>query len=215
MKKPQVPVALEGYPFIFFSAFVTTIVSILGYDLAAIAGLLTTGFILYFFRDPERISPEEEDVIVSPADGKVLSVEKVFDERYVKEHVYKVSIFMNVFNVHVNRVPYPGIVKKVIYTPGKFYAANSGHAELENECNAVIITNQRSDKQFAVVQIAGLLARRIVCWVGKNDAVDRGQRFGLIRFGSRVDLYLPQQVQLEVSAGQKVRAGETVLGYLS
>jgi phosphatidylserine decarboxylase len=215
MKKPQVPVALEGYPFIIFTAFVTVTVAILGYDLAALAGLTATGFILYFFRDPERISPEEEDVIVSPADGKVLSVEKVFDERYVKEHVFKVSIFMNVFNVHVNRIPYPGIVKKIVYTPGKFYAANSGHAELENECNAVIITSQKTDKQLAVVQVAGLLARRIVCWLGKDDEVCRGQRFGLIRFGSRVDLYLPQQVQLEVSAGQKVVAGETVLGYLS
>ena len=215
MKKPQVPVALEGYPFIAVSAFATLVVAIIGYELPALAGLLLTCFVLYFFRDPDRILPEEEDVIVSPADGKVLSVEKVFDERFVREQVYKISIFMNVFNVHVNRVPYNGRVSKVIYSPGKFYAANSEHAALENEYCAVIVTTPKSEKQMAVVQVAGLLARRIVCWASKGDELSRGQRYGLIRFGSRVDLYLPLQVQLEVAAGQKVRAGETVLGYIS
>lgn len=215
MKKPQIPVALEGYPFIAVSAFATLIAAIIGYELPALAGLLLTCFVLYFFRDPDRILPEEEDVIVSPADGKVLSVEKIFDERFVREHVYKVSIFMNVFNVHVNRVPYKGRVSKVVYSPGKFYAANSEHGALENEYCAVIVTTPKSEKQLAVVQVAGLLARRIVCWASKGDELSRGQRYGLIRFGSRVDLYLPLQVQLEVTAGQKVRAGETILGYVS
>ncbi len=215
MKKPQVPVALEGYPFIAVSAFATLITAIVGYVLPALAGLLLTCFVLYFFRDPDRIVPEEEDVIVSPADGKVLSVEKVFDERFVQEQVYKVSIFMNVFNVHVNRVPYNGRVSKVIYSPGKFYAANSEHGALENEYCAMIVTTPKSEKQMAVVQVAGLLARRIVCWASKGDELRRGQRYGLIRFGSRVDLYLPLQVQIEVTAGEKVKAGETVLGYIS
>jgi len=214
MKTPQVPVALEGYPFIAVSAFATLVVAIIGYDLPALAGLLLTCFVLYFFRDPERISPDEEDVVVSPADGKVLSVEKVFDERFVKEHVYKISIFMNVFNVHVNRMPYPGRVSKIVYAPGKFYSANTEHAALENEYCAVIVTTSQADRQLAVVQVAGLLARRIVCWAGKGDSLDRGQRYGLIRFGSRVDLYLPLQMQLEVTAGQRVRAGETILGYI-
>jgi phosphatidylserine decarboxylase len=215
MKKPQVPIALEGYPFIACAAFATFIFAILGYALVAFVGVLLTCFILYFFRDPERIAPDEDDAVVSPADGRILSVEKVFDERYVKEHVYKISIFMNVFNVHVNRVPYSGRVSRIVYTPGSFYAADSEHAALENECNAIVIKTQQDDKTLAVVQVAGLLARRIVCWVSKNDELRRGERFGLIRFGSRVDLYLPQQMQVEVSAGQKVRAGETVLGYLS
>jgi len=214
MKTPQVPVALEGYPFIAVSAFATLVVAVIGYDLPALAGLLLTCFVLYFFRDPERISPDEEDVVVSPADGKVLSVEKVFDERFVKEHVYKISIFMNVFNVHVNRMPYPGRVSKIVYAPGKFYSANTEHAALENEYCAVIVTTSQADRQLAVVQVAGLLARRIVCWAGKGDSLDRGQRYGLIRFGSRVDLYLPLQMQLEVTAGQRVRAGETILGYI-
>ena len=214
MKTPQVPVAREGYPFIAVSAFATLIIAIIGYELPALTGLLLTCFVLYFFRDPERISPDEEDVVVSPADGKVLSVEKIFDERFVREHVYKISIFMNVFNVHVNRMPYPGRVSKIVYSPGKFYSANSEHAALENEYCAVILTTSQADRQLAVVQVAGLLARRIVCWASKGDSLRRGQRFGLIRFGSRVDLYLPLQVQLEVTAGQKVRAGETVLGYI-
>jgi phosphatidylserine decarboxylase len=215
MKKPQVPVALEGYPLISYAALATLVLAVLGYDLPALACLLLTGFILSFFRDPERIMPEAEDAVVAPADGKILKVEKVFDERYIQEHAYKVSIFMNVFNVHVNRVPYPGLVSQVIYTPGSFFAADSEHGALKNESNGVIIQTAVADRKLAVVQVAGLLARRIVCWVEKGDALSRGQRLGLIRFGSRVDLYLPQQVQLEVTVGQKVKAGETVLGFLA
>lgn len=214
MKKPQIPVAKEGYPFIGLAALTSIVVAILGYELLALLALFLTGFILYFFRDPERVSPEDEDILVSPADGKVILVEKVFDDKFVKEHVYKVSIFMNLFNVHVNRIPFAGRVTKVQYSAGKFYAANTEQGSMENEHCAVIISTSR-DRNLAVVQIAGLLARRIVCWVSKGDDVERGQRFGLIRFGSRVDLYLPLQFQPEVSPGQKVRAGETILGYLS
>ena len=212
MKTPQVPVAREGYPFIAFAAFATIIIAIMGYDLVALLGLALTAFILYFFRDPERVCPEENDVLISPADGKVISIEKVFDDKFVKEHVYKISIFMNIFNVHVNRIPYTARVEQVIYSPGSFYAANTEQGALENEYCAVILSTP-SNKRMAVVQVAGLLARRIVCWATKGDGLERGQRFGLIRFGSRVDLYIPQQVQLEITVGQKVRAGETVLGY--
>ncbi len=212
MITPQVPVAREGYPFIAIAAFATIVIAIIGYDLIALLGLSLTAFILYFFRDPERVCPEGNDVLVSPADGKVISIEKVFDDKFVKEHVYKVSIFMNVFNVHVNRIPFRARVDQVIYSPGSFYAANTEQGALENEYCAVILSTPLN-KRLAVVQVAGLLARRIVCWATKGDGLERGQRFGLIRFGSRVDLYIPQQVQLEVTAGQKVRAGETVLGY--
>jgi phosphatidylserine decarboxylase len=213
MKEPRIPVAVEGYPFIAFSALVTLVLAVLGQGLLAIIGLALTGFILYFFRDPERVSPEEEDVVVSPADGKVILIEKIFDERFVKEHVYKLSIFMNVFNVHVNRVPFPGTVTKVQHFPGAFLAANSERAALENEQCAISIVTAGGQK-MAVVQMAGLIARRIVCWAVKGDNLTRGQRFGLIRFGSRVDLYLPLQTQVEVVIGQKVSAGETILGYL-
>lgn len=214
MKEPQIPVAKEGYPFIGLAALATLVAAILGHELLALPALFLTGFILYFFRDPERVSPEDEDVLVSPADGKVILVEKVFDDKFVKEHVIKVSIFMNIFNVHVNRIPFAGRVERVLYSAGKFYAANTERGSMENEYCAVIISTS-GERRLAVVQIAGLLARRIVCWTTKGDDIERGQRFGLIRFGSRVDLYLPLQFQLEVSPGQRVRAGETVLGYLS
>lgn len=214
MKKPQIPVALEGYPFIGFAALTTLVLAILDYDGGALLALFLTAFVLYFFRDPERITPEDEDALVSPADGKVILIEKLFDDKFVKEHVYKVSIFMNVFNVHVNRAPCPGIVTRVLYSPGMFFSADTERGALENEACAMILET-RNNRQIAVVQVAGLIARRIVCWAGKGDSLARGERFGLIRFGSRVDLYLPQQVQLEVTVGQKVRAGETVLGYIT
>ncbi len=214
MKTSHVPVAREGYPFILFSAFFTTIAAILEYDIIAVLSLFFTGFVLYFFRDPSRVAPEEDDAIISPADGKVIAIDKVFDDHFVKEHVYKVSIFMNIFNVHVNRTPFPGKVTAVKYSPGKFYAANSEHGALENEHCAILVSTA-GGWQYSVVQVAGLLARRIVCWVGKGEELSKGQRFGLIRFGSRVDLYLPQHVQLEVYAGEKVKAGETILGYIS
>lgn len=208
------PLAREGYPFIGASAFVTLVMALLGYDFITGLTLLLTLFIIYFFRDPERTPPDEEDVLVSPADGRIILIEKVFDERFVKEHVYKVSIFMNIFNVHVNRVPFPGRVLRVQHKAGRFYAADTERAGLENETCAIIMET-KSEQRLAVVQMAGYVARRIVCQVEKDDVLKRGQRFGMIRFGSRVDLYLPLQVQLEVTTGMKVRAGETTLGYLS
>lgn len=214
MKKPRIPVALEGYPFIAFGALTTVVLAILRRDYSAFFTLALTAFILYFFRDPERIASEDSDAIVSPADGKIIIVDKVFDDRFVKEQVYKVSIFMNVFNVHVNRVPMSGTVSQVYYKPGKFFSADKEKAALENEFCALTITTE-SNRRYAVVQVAGLIARRIICWATRGDALVKGERFGLIRFGSRVDLYLPLQTQLEVSVGQVVRAGETTLGYLS
>ena len=214
MKKPQIPVALEGIPFIAAGAFITLLLAILGYSIATLVAGLVTLFELYFFRDPERVPPTDQDALISPADGKVILVEKVFDDRFINDHVYKVSIFMNVFNVHVNRMPFAGTVENIIYSPGKFYSADSDKGGLENEyCTLVMETEQ--SKRYAVTQIAGLIARRIVCWAEKGDTIERGQRFGLIRFGSRVDLYLPLKTNLEVSTGQKVKAGETVIGYLS
>ncbi|MDH4321398.1 MAG: phosphatidylserine decarboxylase family protein [Desulfobulbaceae bacterium] len=214
MKEPRIPVAREGYPFIGFAAFATILFAIIRYDCFAIASLAVTAFVLYFFRDPSRISGDEKDVMVSPADGKVIVIDKVFDDRFVKEHVYKVSIFMNVFNVHVNRFPFSGEVKKIHYSPGRFYSADTERGALHNEYCAVTMETE-TGRRMAVVQVAGLIARRIVCWVRPGDRLERGERYGLIRFGSRVDLYLPLQTQLEVKIGQKVRAGETVLGYLS
>lgn len=213
MKEAQIPVAREGYPFIGFIAFVSLIFALLGYEFLAVIALFLTGFVCYFFRDPERIIPDAEDVVVSPADGKVILVEKIFDDRFVHEHVYKVSIFMSIFDVHVNRLPFPGQVEKIQYVTGSFYAANTDQGSLANEHCALILAATKNFR-YAVVQVAGLVARRIVCWVEKGDMVERGSRFGLIRFGSRVDIYMPQQMQVEVRAGQRVKAGETIIGYM-
>src|SRR5210317_521293 len=213
MKEPQIPMAREGYPFIVFTAFATLIFALLEYEVIAAILLFLTGFVVYFFRDPERVLPDAGDAVVSPADGKVILVEKIFDDRFVNEHVYKISIFMSVFDVHVNRLPLDGEVEKIVYTPGSFYAANTDQGGLANE-HCALILNTKKNFRYAVVQVAGLVARRIVCWAEKGDKIERGSRFGLIRFGSRVDIYLPQQMQLEVRSGQRVRAGETVIGYI-
>ncbi|PLX51442.1 MAG: phosphatidylserine decarboxylase family protein [Desulfobulbaceae bacterium] len=213
MKKPQIPVALEGVPFIGAGLFITLILALLHYPVAVLAGALFTLFSLYFFRDPERVAPSDPAALTSPADGKVIVVEKILDERFLQTQAYKVSIFMNVFNVHVNRMPAAGMVEDVIYSPGKFYSADTAKGGLENEyCTTILATEQ--DQRYAVTQIAGLIARRIVCWAEKGDFFAKGQRFGLIRFGSRVDLYLPLDSRIEVEKGQKVKAGETVIGYL-
>ena len=212
MKDVRIPVAREGYPFIAFAAFACLIFALLGHDFTALSTLLLTGFVLYFFRDPDRIAPDADDAVVSPADGKVILIEKIFDDRFVNEHVYKVSIFMSVFDVHVNRAPYSGRVEKIQYTPASFYAAHTDQGGLANEHCGVIFSTEKF--RFAIVQVAGLVARRIVCWVEKGDTIERGRRFGLIRFGSRVDMYLPQNMQIEVRSGQKVKAGETVIGYI-
>jgi len=213
MQKTEVPMACEGYPFILFSGFTTLIFSLLGFPIPALLCLLLTGFVTYFFRDPARVLPETAGAIVCPADGKVIVVREVDDDRYLQQRALKISIFMNVFNVHVNRVPLAGTVERVVLSPGKFYAADKDKAVLHNEsCAVTVITPDR--QRYTMVQIAGLIARRIVCRAEKGDQVVAGQRFGLIRFGSRVDLYLPLSARVLVSEGQKVTAGETVLGIL-
>lgn len=213
MKDPQITVAREGYPFIAFIAFATLVMALLEYEFIAVISLLLTGFVFYFFRDPERISPDADDAVVAPADGKVILVEKIFDDRFVHEHAYKVSIFMSIFDVHVNRLPFTGKVEKIQYAAGSFYSANTDQGSLSNEHCAVILSTAKNFR-YAVVQVAGLVARRIVCWAEKGDTIERGSRLGLIRFGSRVDIYLPQQVQIEVRTGQRVRAGETIISFI-
>lgn len=212
MKEPRIPVAREGYPFIGLFSFLALVAALLDAGFMSFVFTALAVFCLYFFRDPDRILPMGDDVIVCPADGRIICIDKEFDDRFLNEQVYKVSIFMSVFDVHVNRLPFAGKIDKISYFPGKFYSANTSRGGLENEKCALTVETERRGS-YAVIQVAGLVARRIVCWAEPGDEVARGQRYGLIRFGSRVDILLPQGVQLEVAVGQRVKAGETVLGY--
>ncbi len=165
-------------------------------------------FALQFFRDPARVPPMDADAVIAPADGRIVVVEKVRDE-YLDREALKISVFMNVFNVHSNKSPVDGEVKGVWYTPGSFVNADLDKASTENERNAIHIATPRGD--VTSVQIAGLIARRILCYVHTGDKLVRGQRYGFIRFGSRVDVYLPITARAEVSIGQKVTGGRTIL----
>jgi phosphatidylserine decarboxylase len=207
------PLAKAGYPFIFASVFATLVFAILGLVTLSLIGLMATFFICYFFRDPDRVIPNEEGCIVSPADGKIISAGLVNNSRFFEGSCMKISIFMSIFNVHVNRIPYEGKINKIQYHPGKFFSANLDKASTNNEHNAVFIETEKG-MNICTVQVAGLIARRIICKVQKDDIVDRGQRLGLICFGSRVDVYLPAEMRLKVAVGDKVKAGTSVLGDL-
>jgi len=214
MLQPGIPVAKEGYPFIFIAAFTALLAALLKWAIVSVFLGAASIFILYFFRDPERVVPDDPRAVVSPADGKVILIEKVTDERFLHDRALKVSIFMNIFNVHVNRIPYDGVVREIRYQAGQFLAANQDRASFENENNAVFL-DVEDDRRIVVVQVAGVLARRIVCWAENGDKVKKGLRFGMIRFGSRLDVYLPLSTQLEVEIDRRVVAGQTILGYLT
>lgn len=177
--------------------------------------LLLTLFIMYFFRDPDRKSQVPQEAILSPADGKIIDVRAVrSDENPLQVPAIKISIFMSVFDVHVNRIPVDGTVTRISYHPGRFFAANLDKASSDNESNRILLET-RDGRKILVIQIAGLIARRIACWVEETDAVRAGQRFGLIRFGSRVEVFAPEPTRTAVKTGQRVRAGQTILGYLA
>lgn len=171
-------------------------------------------FFTLFFRNPERKTPDDEKLIVSPADGKVIKIEEIIENDILEGQYKKISIFMNVFNVHVNRIPYAGEVEKIVYKPGKFFSANMDKASLLNERNLVLI-KAADGKKILIIQIAGLIARRICCWLKQGMHVKRGERFGLIKFGSRLELFLPSDSGIIVKIGDKVKAGETPIGCLS
>jgi len=209
-----IPVAREGYPFILGAALVTAVGAVLGLYALALFSLAVTSFVFFFFRDPERVVPEQEGVVVSPADGKILEVGVSQENGLSAEKMLKISIFMSVFNVHVNRIPEKGKVTNVTYYPGKFFSANLDKASKNNERNAVSLEIS-GGRKLVVVQVAGLIARRIICRVQEGDRLSRGQRFGVICFGSRLEVYLPPGCVPAVSAGDKVLAGSSVLGHLS
>lgn len=211
----KLPIAWEGIPFIITGIGLTFIVIILNWDSLAIPLAALTLFTIYFFRDPERTHVNDERAVFTPADGKVLSIENLHNGDYrLKDKVIKISIFMSIFNAHINRVPIKGKIAQLSYHPGKFFSANRDKASLYNEHNIVTLETDNK-KKIIFVQIAGLIARRIACWVKKGDYVETGQRFGLIRFGSRLEVYLPPDSEIKVKKGEKVKAGQTIIGYLS
>ncbi len=210
MDRNRVPVALEGIPFVIIAGVVSILFYLFGLAIPALVFLILTLFIIWFFRNPEREIPSDKNLIISPADGKIIGINEVIESRILKKKMLKISIFMNIFNVHINRIPCSGKISDILYNRGKFISANIEKASLENEQNAIVLETRRGEK-ILFVQIAGLIARRIVCWLKKGDDVVTGQRFGLIRFGSRVDIYLPKDVDVRVSVGQKVKGGASVL----
>ena len=207
-------IAQEGYPFIIFSLVITVFISFFGIFWLIILMLAITFFVVWFFRNPERYFQDEEKLVISPADGKVIKIDNVEITGTIDGKYKKISIFMNVFNVHVNRAPYSGKIEAINYHEGKFLSANLDKASVDNERNEVMIRTEDGRALWAV-QIAGLIARRIVFWFNVGSTVEKGDRFGLIRFGSRVDLYLPEDSKITVKLGDKVKSGETPIGYLS
>ena len=209
MPYPHPMIAREGWPFVAFSAFIALAASVgFGFWLALPFWLIAI-FVTQFFRDPPRKLPSKANAIVSPADGRVVFVGKAHDP-FLHRDAIKISVFMNVFNVHSNRSPVDGVIQNVWYYPGHFFNAALDKTSEENERNALWIKTT-AGVDVTCVQIAGLLARRILCYVGKGDQLSRGQRYGFIRFGSRVDLYLPLDANLKISIGDTVYATSTIL----
>jgi len=213
MKNQNQPIASEGYPFIALFGFITLVFALLGWMILTLLLLLLTLFSVYFFRNPERVDPGGSDVVVAPADGKIVFVGEVQENRYFYEQVTKVSIFMSVFNVHVNRVPCNGKVVDMYYNKGQFLNASHDKASDANEQAGILLQTDKGAK-LLFVQIAGLIARRIVTYPVVGNLLKRGTRYGLIRFGSRVDIYFPKGSEVMITLGDRTVAGETVLGIL-
>jgi len=204
-------IAREGFPLILVAA-VLTLLALLAHWLfaAVVLGVVTLAF-AGFFRDPERVIPTGEGLVVSPADGRIVSIAKVVDDPFFTQAVTRISIFLSPLDVHINRVPVAGRIAEIKYRAGKFLAAYNNEASRQNEQNALLIVDAQGRK-LGAVQIAGVMARRIVCKVNSGDNMERGERFGLIMFGSRTDLYLPQGCRVEVTEGQRVKGGTTIVG---
>lgn len=217
IKAALVPVHREGYRFVAIFFVISLILFWLLPDVFGWLGLVATGWCAYFFRDPPRVTPLRQGLVIAPADGRVSAIEEVEVPPELdlgEERRFRVSIFMNVFDVHINRSPVDAVVRRIAYIPGKFLNAELDKASADNERQALTL-RMADGTMIGVVQIAGLVARRIVRWVETGDQLVAGQRFGLIRFGSRVDVYLPHGVSAAVAVGQRAVAGETVIADLA
>jgi len=204
-------IAREGYPLILSFGAVTVIAFAFGWTWFGLVLALATFALLGFFRDPERTIPQGDNLVLAPADGKVVSIAPSVNAALFREAATRVSIFLSPLDVHINRTPVAGEVADVVYRSGSFMAAYKEGSSERNEQNALTIVNG-ANRSVGVVQVAGVVARRIVCRVRKGDRLARGERFGLIMFGSRTDTYLPRGCSVEVAEGQRVKGGETIIG---
>jgi phosphatidylserine decarboxylase len=204
---------MEAFPVLLIAVGAVMVFGFLGYVWLSGVGVILTLFVLWFFRNPHRIVPQEQKQVVSPADGRVVEISKVYEDQFLQREAIKIGIFMSPLDVHVNRIPYEGKIVAIRHQPGKFLSAFKPNAPMENEQNAVLL-EMSGGKRILFVQIAGFLARRIVYWIHEGDQVQRGQRFGMIKFGSRMDIYLPPTTQVCVKQAEKVRAGATLVGIL-
>ncbi|MBW2059307.1 MAG: phosphatidylserine decarboxylase family protein [Deltaproteobacteria bacterium] len=209
----RLPIAVEGLPFIAPMVAATALSVWSRWLYASVCLCLLTVFVVYFFRNPKRAIPPSDRVVLSPADGRVLQVRRCREERFFGGETTKVSIFMSLFDVHINRSPISGIVEEKEYNPGKFHLANREKSSMENEQNALVIRG-RDGLRVLFIQIAGFVARRIVCYPEKGELLEKGQIFGMIRFGSRLDVYMPEGIETVVKPGERVRAGESILGMI-
>lgn len=212
MNYPHPLLAKEGWPFIAIAFFLAVFASFFLGAFLAVLCWLVLAFVVQFFRDPPRAVPTEANAVLSPADGRIVKIEKVRDP-YADRDALLISVFMNVFNVHSNRSSVDGTVRSVQYFPGQFVNADLDKASTENERNAMVIDSH--GQTVTLVQVAGLIARRILCYVKPGDTLERGQRYGFIRFGSRVDVYLPVSATPRVAPGDTVSATSTILATLS
>jgi phosphatidylserine decarboxylase len=212
MKKYTIPVAAEGWVFILPLAGATAMLIASNWTWAGFVTLVFTLFVLFFFRDPDRTVSEGRGVVVAPADGRVVVIKDTFESDYLKQDVKQISIFLSIFDVHVNRSPIKGIVEIVKYNPGKFHIASLDKASLHNEQTAMVIVDRK--QKILVKQIAGIIARRIVCYAMPGDLIKRGERYGLIRFGSRVDIFLPKDAEIKMKVGDRVRGARDIIGLL-
>jgi phosphatidylserine decarboxylase len=206
----SIPIAREGYGLIALALGIALGSWWLGGTLGGLVGAVLLALVVNFFRDPERTPPPDERLIVAPADGKVIAVAPVREDRFLKVDTTKISIFMSPLNVHVNRNPVTGTVVSTHYHHGRYFRAFAEKASLDNEQNAIVVED-RDGRRLCFVQIAGFIARRIVCYLQPGMSVGRGTRCGIIKFGSRVDIYLPAAAEARVRVGDRTTAGETVI----
>jgi len=213
MTNPRSIIAVEGLPYVGIAGLLAWVTALFGFPILSIFLAVVTCFVLYFFRDPERVTPQDPYAVISPADGRIVEVENSLEENFLNREMKRVGIFLSITDCHINRFPVAGRVISTKYTPGNFYIADARRASTQNERLATLIETEDKE-QIVVVQVAGFIARRIVSYISIGDSLQKGERFGMIKFGSRVDIYLPLGCDVSVKVGDKVKGAETIIGWL-